>query len=665
MAKLWAWVCLALPLATHAQSNPTKTITTAARDGDIQTILDWLHLDKHKFLDWRDTWQKTPMHYAAEYGHADIVSQLKKKGADIHAVDYRKRTPLLFAAAAGNTEAVNTILDLDPSTIEAYDEQGRTALHYAAEQGHHQLLKSFMDKISYDQPQAGTGKTALMIAAERSNYDFINVILKKGADIDAADIFGTTAMHFAAKMGHEDVVIMLAQHGANIVLKDRKLRTILHYGAMSGQTDMLRGIINTLGAQGKNVDEYIRAEDTDGQTALHYVARNGVPACVKYLLDKGADVNQPDKLHQTPLHMAIRLPETGFAAILEYKRPIDANHYEVVDILIKFGANLDALSKQKLKQHTPLSRAIEYGCTKTVKRLLRGHKNDDDSWTKANINRIVSKMGYMHHAIDSGNLHLMDNLVRGGIDVLQRTAGGKETPLMFAVKQNKFRAVEKMFHYKSESAGRSDIGLETPDANERSPLVWAVIGGRIDIVKLLLAHGADLNSHSEGKKITPLHYAAGAGDIEILRALISRGADQFSIDESNSSPLATAAYYNQTEVVHVLLKSMGTTDQGLDFPLLMQAYSFAMKKGNDKIAEDINVLLSGAAEEYQKITADDEVFSHYEPDPEIDEQYFYGEDYGGWDWDAGLPDYDLWTSEDGGADAKALDFTEEEHGKEK
>ena len=66
-----------------------------------------------------------------------------------------------------------------------------------------------------------------------------------------------------------------------------------------------------------------------------------------------------------------------------------------------------------------------------------------------------------------------------------------------------------------------------PNAGWReSPLCDAVANGDIDAVKLLLAHQADTGVVSEwfGQR-TPLHIATGQGSLEMVRMLLNAGAD--------------------------------------------------------------------------------------------------------------------------------------------
>jgi ankyrin repeat protein len=49
--------------------------------------------------------------------------------------------------------------------------------------------------------------------------------------------------------------------------------------------------------------------------------------------------------------------------------------------------------------------------------------------------------------------------------------------------------------------------------------------GRLDAVRVLLAHGADPNAREAGDNTHPLHWAAAHGHLEIVRALLDAGGD--------------------------------------------------------------------------------------------------------------------------------------------
>lgn len=70
------------------------------------------------------------------------------------------------------------------------------------------------------------------------------------------------------------------------------------------------------------------------------------------------------------------------------------------------------------------------------------------------------------------------------------------------------------------------------DGDSRTPLMHAILAEDADpsIVKLLLAHGADVNAVDRGQKWTPLHFAVRDGNEKIVEQLLDAGA---SVDATN------------------------------------------------------------------------------------------------------------------------------------
>ncbi len=69
---------------------------------------------------------------AANEGNADIVSELIKHGANVHARTSRQETVLMGACNKGDVECVRQLLAVDGIDVNAVDEDGKTALMLAA-----------------------------------------------------------------------------------------------------------------------------------------------------------------------------------------------------------------------------------------------------------------------------------------------------------------------------------------------------------------------------------------------------------------------------------------------------------------------------------------------------------------------------------------------------
>lgn len=113
-------------------------------------------------------------------------------------------------------------------------------------------------------------------------------------------------------------------------------------------------------------------------------------------------------------------------------------------------------------------------------------------------------------------------------------------------------------------------------AKKRPPIHYAVENGNIDVVKLLLDFGADLENGS------PLYMSAASGKIEIVKLLLERGAfvdgvyDTYDGSGKNAAkfmktPLSVATFEGHTSIVQLLLENganvEGLKQAALDMPL--------------------------------------------------------------------------------------------------
>jgi bla regulator protein BlaR1 len=88
-------------------------------------------------------------------------------------------------------------------------------------------------------------------------------------------------------------------------------------------------------------------------------------------------------------------------------------------------------------------------------------------------------------------------------------------------------------------------------SNESTPLIAAAHEGRIDVVRFLLDHGADINATSHGWNA--LVAAAHEGQLETVRLLLDRGAD-VNAAPSGQSALVAAAHEGRLDVVKLLVE---------------------------------------------------------------------------------------------------------------
>ncbi|CAK5142511.1 unnamed protein product [Aphanomyces euteiches] len=181
-------------------------------------------------------------------------------------------------------------------------------------------------------------------------------------------------------------------------------------------------------------------------------------AVVRSLLTHGANVNSTDKHGNTPLYWASL-----------------RGHLETVKELLSSGARADISNH---RDETALHKAAEHGHFNIVKELLAHNAN-------------VNKQTYedktaLYWASARGNLEIVKILLekKAKASIVNENC---ETPLFRAIVEGHFDIVVALLE-------ASDPSVNKANYEDATPLHEASKKGKLDIVKLLLDHGADVDS---------------------------------------------------------------------------------------------------------------------------------------------------------------------------
>jgi len=262
--------------------------------------------------------------------------------------------------------------------------------------------------------------------------------------------------------------------------------------------------------------------DQDGVTPLALACELGEPAIVTQLLDARADVRATRADGTTPLAICARY---GPAA--------------AVARMLAMGAAPDRIDS---RGQTPLMWAAAAGRTETIALLLKAG---------ANPNR-VSKGGFtpLFFAIKSGVAPATQALLAAGAD--SRYRGPENTSAaQLALYQKNYAAAALLVPHGVDVVERDRTGEQL--------LHGAAAGDDVDLIRLLLAKGADPNGLTGPSRITwvteanfgrppppvpptpPLLIAAANGRKDAMALLLSAGADPRFVAADGSNVVLAAA----------------------------------------------------------------------------------------------------------------------------
>ncbi|KAL8574487.1 hypothetical protein ACOMHN_060157 [Nucella lapillus] len=102
------------------------------------------------------------------------------------------------------------------------------------------------------------------------------------------------------------------------------------------------------------------------------------------------------------------------------------------------------------------------------------------------------------------------------------------------------------------------------DKSGYTALHYAARNNHLEVCRLLLLHGSEVNAVTKTGQATPLHRAAYTGSVEVVRLLLQNKADPLAVDTDGMTPLHKALERGHRETAQILVLDAPGTITVLD-----------------------------------------------------------------------------------------------------
>jgi ankyrin repeat protein len=428
---------------------------------------------------------------------------------------------------------------------------------------------------------AALPKSDVADAAMRGDKGAVRTLLLQKADVNAQQIDGTSALHWAVEANDLELAEILLAAGAKPMSANQAGATPMLLATQNGNAAMIERLL----AAGADPNAPLTKTS---DTALMMAARTGKVDAVRTLVDHGAQVNAHEAWGGTTALMwavSERHPDVA-KLLIEHGADVNAKSYFVPSAS---GRGFEGTTPVPPKPNQPIE---EFAAGMLTPLMFAARENDLESaklLVKAGAN--LNAQGgdgkdALSLALFDGSYDVADFLIDSQADVNQKDAQ-RFTPLFWAVDRRNMETapnfpwmvtrdplplIKKLLDAGADpnavinSTPRARMREGSPRLVYATAIMRAAFSGDIELVKLLLAHGAEPHIISSDRETT-LMAACGAGFIngyhrprppaerlDVVKLLIDLGEDVNGADNYGITPLMVAANLGDLNVVKYLVE---------------------------------------------------------------------------------------------------------------
>jgi len=144
---------------------------------------------------------------AIRSGAVNVAAELiKSPDTKVEVRTLQDESPLMFAALKGYLDLCKQLIQRDADV----NKTGWAPLHYAAANGHADVITLLLENYAYPDAESPNGTTPLMMAAMYGNAASVSVLLAGGADPSLKNHLGLNALDFAQRGSRPDALALIA-----------------------------------------------------------------------------------------------------------------------------------------------------------------------------------------------------------------------------------------------------------------------------------------------------------------------------------------------------------------------------------------------------------------------------------------------------------------------
>ena len=255
--------------------------------------------------------------------------------------------PLINIASLLGEEKIVKQLGANPVSLKKTDQEGNTALHQAASQGHFNIVKYLVKNGADINARNKQSRTALFNAAAQGKLKIVRYLLSKGADTSILTLSQQSPLSIAINNNHPATALTLAKQPAGA----KQIHQAVLLAILKKMENVSLALIRK--------DKLLHFSYRNDRTALWHSADLGLFKTTQALIDSGLiDINQKGNMGYSPLARATYRGFANIFALLQKSKAdlltttkednnllmlaILSNHNDFIPTILAAGVDINA-----------------------------------------------------------------------------------------------------------------------------------------------------------------------------------------------------------------------------------------------------------------------------------------------------------------------------------